>query len=64
MEQFTLSKNEINSFVGDIRTLSISGTEDLSAVIWTASDPEIVKIREFDDYKKVYLSLCLRKATR
>lgn len=61
MAQLVLSKNEISSFVGDIRTLSISGAEDLSAVLWTTSDPEIVKIREFEDYKKGVLVTLLKE---
>ena len=61
MRQLTLSKKEINSFAGDIRTLSITGVEDCSAVTWAASDPETVKIREFDDYKKGVLVTLLKE---
>lgn len=61
MSQLVLSKKEINSFVGDIRTLAVSGTENFSAVKWTVSNPEIAKIREFDDYKKGVLVTLLKE---
>lgn len=61
MARLVLSKNEINSFIGDIITLGISGVEDFSAVVWTTSDPEVVKIREFDDYKKGVLVTLLNE---
>ena len=61
MTKLFLSKNEINSFAGDIRTLSIGGSADIPSVIWTTSDPEIAKIREFDDYKKGVLVVLLKE---
>ena len=61
--KFDLSKHEISSFAGDIRTLSVCGAEDYPSVTWMTSDPETVKIREFDDYKKGVLVILLQEGS-
>lgn len=45
-----LSKNEINSFVGDVLPIKLLSDKDISKadILWSASDSEIVGIRTFE----------------